>query len=64
MRSKSFDYSTVCASEQSIVVEKAMEQRVRDCAAKMGFYFMNTQEAGQLAKLLFKPNGTLNPAIV
>ena len=30
----------------------------------MGFYFMNTEEAGNLAKLLFKPNGTLNPAIV
>ena len=43
-RSKSFDYGTVCASEQSIIVE--------------------TQEAGQLAKLLFKPNGALNPEIV
>ena len=64
LRSKSFDYGTVCASEQSIVVEKAMEQKVRQCAEKMGFYFMRTEEAGYLAKLLFKPNGTLNPAIV
>ena len=64
LRSKSFDYGTVCASEQSIVVEKDMEQKVRDCATKKGFYFMNTEEAGRLAKLLFKPNGTLNPEIV
>ena len=64
LRSKTFDYGTVCASEQSIVVEQSMEQKVKDCAANMGFYFMNTQEAGCLAKLLFKPNGTLNPAIV
>ena len=63
-RSKTFDYGTVCASEQSIIVEKTMEQRVRERAQAMGFYFMNTQEAGQLAKLLFKPNGTLNPQIV
>ena len=62
--SKSFDYGTVCASEQSIIVEKDMEEKVREEAMLQGFYFMDTQEAGQLAKLLFKPNGTLNPQIV
>ena len=64
LRSKTFDYGTVCASEQSIIVEKAQEQQVRTLAAEKGFYFMDTQQAGQLAKLLFKPNGTLNPEIV
>ena len=64
LKSKSFDYGTVCASEQSIVVEQSMEERVRSMAKEKGFYFMNAQEAGCLAKLLFKPNGTLNPAIV
>ena len=62
--SKSFDNGTVCASEQSIIVEKGMEETVRKEAQKQGFYFMNTQQAGQLAKLLFRPNGTLNPEIV
>ena len=64
LRSKTFDYGTVCASEQSIVVEKALEEPVREAASAMGFYFMNTQEAGCLAKLLFKPSGALNPDIV
>ncbi len=64
LRSKTFDYGTVCASEQSIIVEKDMEQQVRQIAREKGFYFMDTQEAGCLAKLLFKPNGTLNPQIV
>ena len=63
-RSKTFDYGTVCASEQSIIVEKNMEAAVREEGKRQGFYFMNTQEAGCLAKLLFKPNGTLNPQIV
>ena len=63
-RSKTFDYGTVCASEQSIIVEKTMEQAVREEGKRQGFYFMNTDEAGRLAKLLFKPNGTLNPEIV
>ena len=63
-RSKTFDFGTVCASEQSIIVEKGMETAVREEGARQGFYFMSTEEAGRLAKLLFKPNGTLNPAIV
>ena len=63
-RSKTFDYGTVCASEQSIVVERSMEQQVMEAGRQRGFYFMNTDEAGRLAKLLFKPNGTLNPDIV
>ena len=64
LESKTFDNGTVCASEQSIIVEKTMEAQVREEAQKLGFYFMNTEEAGRLAKLLFRPNGTLNPEIV
>ncbi len=64
LRSKSFDYGTVCASEQSIIVESAMEEAVRTEAKRRGFYFMDKTEAGRLAKLLFKPGGGLNPQIV
>ena len=63
-KSKSFDNSTVCASEQSIIVERGMEEAVRREGRNRGFYFMNSQEAGSLAKLLFRPNGALNPEIV
>lgn len=63
-RSKSFDYGTVCASEQSIIVEKGMESAVRSEGERQGFYFMDSTQAGALAKLLFRPNGTLNPDIV
>ena len=62
--SKNFDFGTVCASEQSIIVERGIEQKVRETAKTMGYYFMNDREAGDLAKLLFRPNGTLNPEIV
>lgn len=64
LRSKTFDNGTVCASEQSIIVEKSMEQQVKAEAAAMGYYFMNTEEAGCLAKHLFRPDGSLNPEIV
>ncbi len=64
VESKTFDNGTVCASEQSIIVEKDMEQQVRKAAAEKGCYFMSKEEAGALAKLLFKPTGGLNPEIV
>ncbi len=64
VQSKTFDNGTVCASEQSIIVEKDMEQQVRKAAAGLGCYFMNEEEAGALAKLLFRPTGALNPEIV
>ena len=63
-KSKTFDNGTVCASEQSIIVEKGLEETVREEAKRQGFYFMDAQEAGLLGKLLFRPNGSLNPEIV
>ena len=63
-KSKTFDYGTVCASEQSIIAEKPMESRILEEGKKQGYYFMNAEEAGHLAKLLFRPTGALNPEIV
>ena len=62
--SKTFDNGTVCASEQSIIVERDMEEAVRREAKTLGFYFMSEAEAKALAKLLFKGNGTLSPDVV
>ena len=41
-----------------------MEKQLRLEGAKRGLYFLDTEQAGRLAKLLFRPNGTLNPDIV
>ena len=62
--SKTIDYGTVCASEQSIVVEREMEQAVRQEAAAQGFYFMTPAEAGTLGRMLFKASGGLRPEVV
>lgn len=64
LQSKTFDFGTVCASEQSIVVEQAMEEAVRREAKKLGFYFLNPEEAGKLASILFRPDGSLSPTVV
>ena len=64
LRSKTFDNGTVCASEQSIIVEENMEETVRREAKALGYYFMSEAEAEALAKLLFQANGALSPAVV
>ena len=64
LQSKDFDHGTVCASEQSIIIEKDLEEKVRSTATAKGFYFMSAEEAARLASLLFRPNGALNPEVV
>lgn len=62
--SKTFDNGTVCASEQSVVVESPMEEAVRTEMTRQGCCFLDSAQAGKLAKFLFKPNGTINVAVV
>ena len=64
LRSKTFDNGTVCASEQSILVEAQGEPRLRQIAQSLGYYFMSTDEANRLGKILFRPDGPLNPQVV
>ena len=64
LRSKTFDNGTVCASEQSMIVERTMEETVVEEAKKRGYYFLSSEEAGKLSKILFRPNGSLNPEVV
>ena len=64
LKSKTFDNGTVCASEQSIIVETATAKEAEKMAKSLGYYFMSDREAKALAAILFRPNGALNPEIV
>ena len=64
LQSKTFDNGTVCASEQSIIVEKTMAKEAEETAKSMGYYFMDEKEAKALAAILFRPNGAMSPDIV
>ena len=64
LRSKTFDNGTVCASEQSIILEKAQEEAVVREGKRRGFYFMEEAEAKSLGRILFKPSGGLDPRVV
>ena len=62
--SKTFDFGTVCASEQSIIVQAVTAEKLTAAAKRKGFYFMSEAEATILGKLLFKPSGGLSPDVV
>lgn len=62
--SKTFDNGVICASEQSIVVEKVIEQEVMKELERQHAYFLSEQESEQLGKFILRANGTMNPQIV
>ena len=64
LKSKTFDNGTVCASEQSVIVESATAKEAEKIAASMGYYFMDENEAKALAAILYRPNGAMSPDIV
>ena len=64
MDSKTFDNGTICASEQSIITERCIEQKVVDEVSRQGGYFMTPEESEKLSKFILRANGTMNPKIV
>ncbi|PHV70289.1 acetaldehyde dehydrogenase (acetylating) [Sporanaerobium hydrogeniformans] len=64
MDSKTFDNGTICASEQSIMVERCMEDKVVAEFKAQGGYFLDTEEAKQLGNFILRPSGSMNPQIV
>ncbi|EMN0829401.1 acetaldehyde dehydrogenase (acetylating) [Providencia alcalifaciens] len=62
--SKTFDNGVICASEQSIIVERCIYNEVHRELLAQGAYFMNEEEAKRMASMLLRANGTINPEVV
>ncbi len=61
---KSFDYGTVCSSEQAIVAEEALKDRVLAELRAGKAHFCTAEQKEALGRLLVTPNWTINPACV
>ncbi len=59
-----FDNGTICASEQSVVVDAPVADEVREQFRQQGGHFLNSSEADAVAKILLTPQRTLNAGIV
>ena len=62
--SKTFDNGTICASEQSVIMEARMEPAVKAALRAQGAYLLDVEETQQLSRFILRANGTMNPAIV
>ncbi len=64
LSSTCFDNGTICASEQSVVVDLPIANAVREQFKLQGGHFLNQAEAEAVGKILLTPQRTLNAAIV
>jgi acetaldehyde dehydrogenase/alcohol dehydrogenase len=65
MISKLFDYGTICASEQAMVVEREIADEVAAEFRRKKAYCLSKAEVAQLTQMAYDgTRGTMNPAIV
>ena len=57
---KTFDYGTICSSEQAIVVEEAVRDAALEECRKQGAHLLSSEEAQAVGGLVFLP-GTRTP---
>ena len=57
---KTFDYGTICSSEQAIVVEEPVSRMALEECSRQGAYFLSPDEAQKIGALVFLP-GTHAP---
>src|SRR5512141_541751 len=62
--SKAFDYSTICATAQSVVADPPIAGELLDLMRKEGAYLTNPDETDALRRALFHPDGSINTAVV
>lgn len=64
LASKTFDNGTICASEQAVITEHLIRDKVRAEFVRQGGYFLSPDESQRLESVAITPKGMANPAIV
>jgi len=62
--SKAFDYSTICATEQSVIADRPVARLLAERMRAEGAYFTNPQETAALRQALFHADGAMNTDVV
>jgi len=63
--SKTFDNGTICASEQAIVVEESIEQKVREEFERQSCYFLSADEIKKVEKIAVSAGtNSMSPFVV
>lgn len=65
IESKTFDYGSVCASEQALVVERQVAERVVEELRGRGAHFLSADEIDRVSRIAFdRERGTMSAAVV
>ncbi|HDD55435.1 MAG TPA: aldehyde dehydrogenase family protein [Chloroflexi bacterium] len=64
VNSKAFDYSLICATEQSVVADRPIAARLKELMQAQGAYWVSPAEAEALRPILFFPNGAIDASAV
>lgn len=59
VESKSFDCSTICATEQAVIADAPIAERLKVEMKECGAHWLTTEEADKLAAAMFRPNGMM-----
>jgi acetaldehyde dehydrogenase (acetylating) len=51
---KTFDYGTICSSEQAIVAEEAVREQVLEECRRQGAHFLSAEEIRRLGEIVFR----------
>jgi acetaldehyde dehydrogenase (acetylating) len=62
--SKAFDCSTICATEQAVIADRPIGSQLRELMQAQGAYFCNEAETEALRRTVFRPDLTMNTAVV
>jgi len=64
VESKSFDCSTICATEQAVIADRPIAERLKAEMQAHGAHWLTKEEADKLAAVMFRPNGMMVAGLV
>lgn len=64
VNSKSFDWSTICATEQAVVADAPIEKQLAIEMEKRGACFMDEAQTAAMSKIIHRADGLPNPKAV
>lgn len=62
--SKTFDYGTICSSEQAVVTERVSQRLVKAEFTRNHGFFLNDGQIAAVSRVLVQPNGAINARLV
>lgn len=57
--SKSFDCSTICATEQTVIADRPIAEELKQRMQERGAHWISAEEAERLGGRMFRPNGLM-----